>query len=178
MSRCWAASSIWPGRRSSGWIWRSRTAAKRLVNLFFFGQYMLASLMAPSFAAGAITGEKERMSYEMLLATPLRPGAIVLGKLFAALCHLGILDDLLAADRDAVLAAGRRVAVRSVCGVFRDDLDGGAVRHDQLVGEQLFSADECVAGGVVPDDFAAGGRFACWCGTSWSSLGRRGCWSW
>ena len=52
---------------------------------------MLASLMAPSFAAGAITGEKERMSYEMLLATPLRPGAIVLGKLFAALCHLGIL---------------------------------------------------------------------------------------
>ncbi len=66
-------------------------AAKRLVNLFFFGQYMLASLMAPSFAAGAITGEKERMSYEMLLATPLRPGAIVLGKLFAALCHLGIL---------------------------------------------------------------------------------------
>src|SRR3954469_1807459 len=67
------------------------TAARRLVNLFFFGQYMLASLMAPSFAAGAITGEKERMSYEMLLATPLRPGAIVLGKLFAALCHLGIL---------------------------------------------------------------------------------------
>ncbi|MCC7473980.1 MAG: ABC transporter permease subunit [Pirellulales bacterium] len=66
-------------------------AAKRLVELFFFGQYMLASLMAPSFAAGAITGEKERMSYEMLLASPLRPGAIVLGKLFAALCHLGIL---------------------------------------------------------------------------------------
>ncbi len=66
-------------------------AAKRLVGLFFFGQYMLASLMAPSFAAGAITGEKERMSYEMLLATPLRPGAIVLGKLFAALTHLGIL---------------------------------------------------------------------------------------
>jgi ABC-type transport system involved in multi-copper enzyme maturation permease subunit len=67
------------------------TQAKRHVNLFFLGQFMLASLMAPSFAAGAITGEKERMSYEMLLATPLRPGAIVLGKLFAALCHLAIL---------------------------------------------------------------------------------------
>jgi ABC-type transport system involved in multi-copper enzyme maturation permease subunit len=65
--------------------------AKKLVNLFFFGQYMLASMMAPSFAAGAITGEKERMSYEMLLASPLAPGAIVLGKLFAALTHLGIL---------------------------------------------------------------------------------------
>ncbi|MCA9241283.1 MAG: ABC transporter permease subunit [Planctomycetales bacterium] len=66
-------------------------AAKRLVGLFFLGQYLLASLMAPSFAAGAITGEKERDSYEMLLASPIRPGAIVLGKLFATLTHLGIL---------------------------------------------------------------------------------------
>ena len=66
-------------------------SAKQLVNLFFLGQYLLASLLAPSFAAGAITGEKERQSYEMLLASPLRPGAIVLGKLFASLCHLAIL---------------------------------------------------------------------------------------
>ncbi|MEN1681774.1 MAG: ABC transporter permease subunit, partial [Planctomycetota bacterium] len=62
-----------------------------LVNLFFLGQYFLASMMAPSFAAGAITGEKERLSFEMLLASPLRPGAIVLGKLLAALLHLAIL---------------------------------------------------------------------------------------
>ncbi len=66
-------------------------AAKDLVNLFFLGQYVLASLMAPSFAAGAITGEKERKTYEMLLASPLRPAAIVLGKLFASLAHLAIL---------------------------------------------------------------------------------------
>ena len=66
-------------------------AAKRLVNLFFLGQYMLMSLMVPSFAAGAITGEKERKSYEMLLASPLRPGAMLLGKLGAALGHLAIL---------------------------------------------------------------------------------------
>lgn len=66
-------------------------AAKRLVNLFFLGQFMLAAMMAPSFTAGAITGEKERHSYEMLLASPLRPGAIVLGKFLAALLHLGIL---------------------------------------------------------------------------------------
>ena len=32
----------------------------QLVNLFFLGQYILASLMTPSFAAGAIPGEKER----------------------------------------------------------------------------------------------------------------------
>ncbi len=31
-------------------------SAQKLVNLFFLGQYVIASLMAPSFAAGAITG--------------------------------------------------------------------------------------------------------------------------
>src|SRR5687768_8330951 len=62
--------------------------AQKLVNLFFFGQYILVSLMTPSFAAGAITGERERESYEMLLASPIRPGAIVLGKLAASLTPL------------------------------------------------------------------------------------------
>lgn len=66
-------------------------SAKRLVDLFFLGQYVIASLMAPSFAAGTITGEKERKTYEMLLASPLRPGAIVIGKMVASLTHLGML---------------------------------------------------------------------------------------
>lgn len=66
-------------------------AAKQLVNLFFLGQYVLASMMAPSFAAGTVTGEKERKTYEMLLASPLKPAAIVLGKLVASLSHLAIL---------------------------------------------------------------------------------------
>src|ERR1700684_1485892 len=65
-------------------------AARSLVNLFFLGQYLIASLLTPSFAAGAITGEKERKSYEMLLASPLRPSAIVLGKLLASLCYVRV----------------------------------------------------------------------------------------
>jgi len=65
--------------------------AEKLVNFFFLGQYVLMSLMAPSFAGGAITGEKERRTYEMLLASPMRPGAIVMGKLLASLCHLAVL---------------------------------------------------------------------------------------
>jgi ABC-type transport system involved in multi-copper enzyme maturation permease subunit len=66
-------------------------AARVLSDLFFMGQYILASLMAPSFAAGTITGEKERKTYEMLLASPLRPAAIVLGKMVASLTHLAVL---------------------------------------------------------------------------------------
>jgi ABC-type transport system involved in multi-copper enzyme maturation permease subunit len=69
----------------------SPAEARNLVNLFFLGQYVLLSLMAPSFAAGTITGEKERRTYEMLLASPLRPGAIVVGKLLASLSHLAVL---------------------------------------------------------------------------------------
>ncbi|GAA4461038.1 ABC transporter permease subunit [Novipirellula rosea] len=69
----------------------SPPSATKLVNLFFLGQYVIASLMAPSFAAGTITGEKERHTYEMLLASPLRPGAIVFGKMVASLTHLGML---------------------------------------------------------------------------------------
>ncbi len=66
----------------------SSEEAKAMVNLFFLGQYLLMSLMAPSFAANAITGEKERKSFEMLMASPVKPGAIVLGKLAAALIPL------------------------------------------------------------------------------------------
>jgi ABC-type transport system involved in multi-copper enzyme maturation permease subunit len=80
----------WPQQRQLD-LTTNPEAARRLVNLVFLGQYLLASMMAPSFAAGAITGEKERKSYEMLLASPLRPGAIVLGKLLASLCHLLLL---------------------------------------------------------------------------------------
>ena len=61
---------------------------RQLVDLVFLGQFVLASLMAPSFTAGAISGEKERETYEMLLASPIQPEAIVSGKLVAALTHL------------------------------------------------------------------------------------------
>lgn len=67
------------------------SAARQLVDFFFLGQYILASLMAPTFAAGAISGEKERKTYEMLLASPLRPWAIVIGKMVASLTHLAVL---------------------------------------------------------------------------------------
>ena len=64
---------------------------RSLIDMFFLGQYILASLMAPSFAAAAITGEKERMTYEMLLASPMKASAITLGKLLASLAHLALL---------------------------------------------------------------------------------------
>lgn len=66
-------------------------STRNLVDLFFLGNFVIASLMTPSFAAGAITGEKERKTYELLLASPLHPQSIVWGKLVAAMTHLAIL---------------------------------------------------------------------------------------
>ena len=68
--------------------------------------------MAPSFAAGSITGEKERKTYEMLLASPLRPGGDRAGQAAGLAVPPGRAGVLLAADRDALPAAGGRLAVR------------------------------------------------------------------
>jgi ABC-type transport system involved in multi-copper enzyme maturation permease subunit len=65
--------------------------ARRLFDIFFLGQFFLVALMAPTFAAGSITGEKERKTYELLLASPLRPGTILIGKLLSSLSYLVIL---------------------------------------------------------------------------------------
>ena len=65
--------------------------ARRLFDIFFLGQFCLVALMAPTFAAGSITGEKERKTYEMLLASPLRPSTILVGKLLSSLGYLVIL---------------------------------------------------------------------------------------
>ncbi len=82
--------AAWPSQQRLD-LTHNPEEAKRLINMFFLGQYILMSLMAPSFAAGTVTGEKERKTYEMLLASPMRPVAIVVGKLFASLSHLAVL---------------------------------------------------------------------------------------
>ncbi len=69
----------------------SSGVARRLFDLFFLGQFFLVALVAPTFAAGSITGEKERKTYEMLLASPLKPTTILMGKLLSSLSFLVIL---------------------------------------------------------------------------------------
>jgi ABC-type transport system involved in multi-copper enzyme maturation permease subunit len=69
----------------------SPEVAQRLFDLFFLGQFFLVTLVAPTFAAGSITGEKERKTYEMLLASPLDPATILVGKLLSSLTYLVLL---------------------------------------------------------------------------------------
>ena len=56
-----------------------------------FVELMLVVFLAPSMTSGAISGEREHLTYVLLMATPLRPGQILWGKLVAALSYLFLL---------------------------------------------------------------------------------------
>jgi ABC-type transport system involved in multi-copper enzyme maturation permease subunit len=81
----------WPPQKEGSTYQVGAGAAQRLFNLFFLGQFFLVALVAPTFASGSITGEKERKTYEMLLASPLEPMTILVGKLLSSLTYLVLL---------------------------------------------------------------------------------------
>lgn len=56
-----------------------------------FLELLMVCFIAPAVTAGAISGEQEKLTYEMLLATPLRPASILWGKLVSALSYVFLL---------------------------------------------------------------------------------------
>jgi ABC-type transport system involved in multi-copper enzyme maturation permease subunit len=75
---------------------------------------LIICAIAPSFTAGAISGEHEHKTFDMLMATPLRPASVLFGKLVASLSYVALL----------VLAA---VPLASLSYVF-----GGVATEDML----------------------------------------------
>lgn len=51
-------------------------------------QIVLVCVIAPAFTAGQISLEREKQTLDLLISTPLRPGAIVVGKLVTALAFV------------------------------------------------------------------------------------------
>lgn len=56
-----------------------------------FLELLFVCFITPALTAGAISGEYERGTYDMLLATPLRPAAILWGKLLPAMTYVLLL---------------------------------------------------------------------------------------
>lgn len=54
-------------------------------------QFGLITLIAPALTAGAISGERERQTLDILLSTTLRHGSIITGKLFSSLSQIILL---------------------------------------------------------------------------------------
>jgi ABC-2 type transport system permease protein len=54
-------------------------------------ELLMICFVTPALTAGAISGEREMQTYEMLLATPLEPASILRGKLVSALSYIFLL---------------------------------------------------------------------------------------
>jgi ABC-type transport system involved in multi-copper enzyme maturation permease subunit len=54
-------------------------------------EMMLVAFIAPAFTAGAISGEREHQTYDLLRTTLLAPSRLVLGKLLSALLYVLLL---------------------------------------------------------------------------------------
>ena len=68
-----------------------RQAGKVVFTAVLGMQVILVSFIGPSFTAGAISGEKERQTYDLLRTTLLSANAFVLGKLVSALSYVLLL---------------------------------------------------------------------------------------
>ena len=56
-----------------------------------FIELMMVCFITPAVTAGTISGEQEKLTYEMLMATPLRPSSMLWGKLISALGYVFLL---------------------------------------------------------------------------------------
>ncbi len=69
----------------------TRDTGKVVMSIVVGGQVFLAMFMAPSFTAGAISGEKERQTFDLLRTTLLPAKWFVMGKLLSALSYVFLL---------------------------------------------------------------------------------------
>ncbi len=74
-----------------GFIGQANVSAiigQSIFSLLSIFQIILICFIAPGFTAGQISLEREKQTLDLLVSTPMRPGAIVIGKLLAALAFV------------------------------------------------------------------------------------------
>jgi len=101
-----------------------------------FFELLLVCFITPALTAGIISGERERLTYDMLLATPLRPHSVLWGKFISALVYVLLL----------IFAA---VPMASLVFIF------GGVAPEDLVGVLIILLTTAVTFGAVGLFFSA-----------------------
>ncbi|HET7686579.1 MAG TPA: ABC transporter permease subunit [Candidatus Limnocylindria bacterium] len=66
----------------------SSSIGQAIFSMLSVFQLLLVAFIAPALTAGAISLEREKQTLDLLVTTPMRPGAIVVGKLVAALAFV------------------------------------------------------------------------------------------
>jgi ABC-type transport system involved in multi-copper enzyme maturation permease subunit len=165
--------------------------ARGLFDLFFLGQFFLVALMAPTFAAGSITGEKERKTYELLLASPLMPSTILVGKLLSSLSYLVILiisslplmilcyllgglllSEITRSYLVLILAAGTFGLVSVACSsYFRRTSSALVVSYLVILPLAVMCVVMTRTDNVVARDFVSIAVLPPWCLAAWTVLG-------
>ena len=69
----------------------SAVIGQSIFTLLSVFQLLLVCFLAPAFTSGAISLEREKQTLDLILTTPMRPGGIVIGKLFSALAFVMLL---------------------------------------------------------------------------------------
>ncbi len=108
--------------------------ARSSATVFQYLSYLqlgLVALLAPIFTAGAITQEKDSQTYDILLATPLTNGQIVLGSLLSRLFFIV-----------ALLISG--IPIFSITQIF-----GGVAIHSIVVSFLIAAATAFVTGALA-----------------------------
>jgi ABC-type transport system involved in multi-copper enzyme maturation permease subunit len=99
-------------------------------------QLILVCFIAPAFTAGQISLEREKQTLDLLVSTPMRPGAIVVGKLAAALAFVVLM----------IVAA---IPITAIVLMY------GGASIDDIVRQQLVLLSTAVALGAIGLFFSA-----------------------
>ncbi|HEX6290709.1 MAG TPA: ABC transporter permease subunit [Herpetosiphonaceae bacterium] len=88
---CYAVIRIFQAQAETGTSIISAHVGQGLFAALALAETLLITFLTPALTAGAISSEREQLTYDLLLATPLRPGRILSGKLIAALSYVLLL---------------------------------------------------------------------------------------
>jgi ABC-type transport system involved in multi-copper enzyme maturation permease subunit len=133
------APSARQGFGGGGFVNQANTSAivgQTIFTLLSIFQLILICFIAPGFTAGQISLEREKQTLDLLVSTPMRPGAIVIGKLLAALAFVVLM----------IVAA---VPITAIVLMY------GGASVDDIVRQQLVLLATAVALGAIGLFFSA-----------------------
>src|SRR3712207_2394025 len=88
---CYAVLGVYQAQARAGTQVISAHVGKGLFAALALAETLLVTFLTPAVTAGAISSEREQLTYDLLVATPLRPGRILSGKLVATLSYVLLL---------------------------------------------------------------------------------------
>jgi ABC-type transport system involved in multi-copper enzyme maturation permease subunit len=88
---CYGVLRIVQGQSQIGLQLISAHVGQSMFAALALAETLLITFLTPAMTAGAISSEREQLTYDLLLATPLKPGRILAGKLVSALSYVILL---------------------------------------------------------------------------------------